>query len=236
LVSFNYLNYDFSIKTNEQPSADILFQAITRRSVNERYDMENLEILGDCFLKLTVSMSLYYCYPSADAGQLTLKKTKEISNENLYRLAVENNLKNYLYADKIIFQGHDSNWLPPGYIIKINDSYKYTHQKVKRKAFADMIEALIGAFLISSNYIITIKFMHWLGLNVIPLNNRDKVISIPPIVSERLNDEMRKIFYDEGFREIEIRLDYVFRNKGYLISAFTHPSKLKNDMTYSYER
>jgi endoribonuclease Dicer len=236
LVSLNYLNYDFSIQANEQPSADILFQAITRRSVNEGFDMENLEILGDCFLKLTVSMSLYYHHPFADVGQLTLEKTKEISNENLYRLVVENNLKNYLYTDKIIFQGNDSNWLPPGYIVKINDSSKYTHQTVKRKAFADMIEALIGAFLISSNYIITIKFMHWLGLNVIPLDNRDRVMSIPPIVSERLNDEMRRIFYEEGFEEIENRLNYVFKNKGYLISAFTHPSKLKNDVTYSYER
>ncbi len=81
---------------------------------------------------------------------------------------------------------------------------KYTHQTVKRKAFADMIEALIGAFLISSNYIIRSKFMHWLGLN----------------------DEMRRIFYEEGFEEIENRLNYVFKNKGYLISAFTHPSKL----------
>jgi len=170
------LNYDFTITkndfANEQPSADILFQAITRRSVNEQFDMENLEILGDCFLKLTISMSLYYHYPLANVGELTIEKIKEISNENLYRLAVENKLKNYLYIEKIILQGKDSNWLPPGYIVKTN---KYTHQKAKRKAFADMIEAFIGAFLIASNYIITIKFMHWLGLNVIPLDHNSKL-------------------------------------------------------------
>jgi endoribonuclease Dicer len=172
------LNYDsILIKNdfiNEQPSTDILFQAITRRSVYEQFDMENLEILGDCFLKLTVSMSLYYRYPSANVGELTIKKIKEISNENLYRLAIEKKLKNYLYTEKIIFQGKDSNWLPPGYILKQNDEKKYTHQKAKRKAFADMIEALIGAFLISSNYIITIKFMYWLGLDVIPYDHNGK--------------------------------------------------------------
>jgi endoribonuclease Dicer len=59
---------------------------------------ENLEILGDCFLKLAVSMSLYIHYPSASAGELTCKKKHQISNENLYRLAVQNNLKEYLYA------------------------------------------------------------------------------------------------------------------------------------------
>jgi dsRNA-specific ribonuclease len=161
---------------DEQPSSDILFQAITRRSVNERFDMENFEILGDCFLKLTITMSLYYRYPLSNVGQLTIEKTKEISNENLYRLAVENRLKNYLYVDEIIFQGQNSNWLPPGFINKINEKNQYTHSKAKRKAFADMIEAFIGAFLISTNYMITIKFMHWLGLNVIPLDEKGKIL------------------------------------------------------------
>lgn len=180
MVSLNYLNYDFvSTKTDfitEQPSADILFQAITRRSANEQFDMENLEILGDCFLKLSVSMSLYYRYPLANVGRLTIEKTKEISNENLYRLSVENKLKKYLYNDEIIFQGKYSNWLPPGYTIKLNEENKYIHQKTKRKAFGDMIEALIGTFLISSNYIITIKFMQYIGLNVIPLDENGKII------------------------------------------------------------
>jgi hypothetical protein len=59
---------------------------------------------------------------------------------------------------------------------------------------------------------------------------------IPSIISAQLDDEIRRIFYDEGFREIEIKLNYVFRNKAYLISAFTHPSKSKNCITNSYER
>ncbi len=235
MVSFNYLNYDFSNPKNDllndQPSAAILFQAITRRSVTEQFDMENLEILGDCFLKLTISMSLYYRHPLATVGYLTREKTKEISNENLYRLAVENQLKTYLYTDKILFQGTDSNWLPPGYILPRKDSNPYTHQKTKRKAFADMIEALIGAFLISSNYMITMKFMQWLGLNVIPFE--DHVMSLPPVIDERWENEISRIFHDEGFREIEMKLNYVFRKKEYLISAFTHSSKSKN---YSYER
>ncbi|CAF3595254.1 unnamed protein product [Rotaria sordida] len=236
IVSLNRLNYDFSI-SHEQPSADILFQAITRRSVNEHFDMENLEILGDCFLKLAISMSLYYQYPLANAGELTKEKTKEISNENLYRLAVENKLKNYLYNDKIIFQGYDSNWLSPGYINKINNNKnKYTHQKAKRKAFADMIEAFIGAFLLSSNYITTIRFMHWLGLNVIPVDQNDHILSIPPIIPTQLDNEIRRIFHDEEFEEIEYKLNYVFQNKAYLISAYTHPSKSQNSILNSYER
>ena len=233
----NHLNYDLRVSSNEQPLSDILLQAITRRAANESFDMENLEILGDCFLKFAVSMSLYYLHPSATVGQLTSEKIQEISNENLYRLAVENQLKNHLYSEKIVFQGHDSNWLPPGFVSSSNHSERYLQQKVKRKAFADMIEALIGAYLMSSTYHTTIRFMHCLGLNVIPLRDGSRdLMPIPMIVSEQLNDEIRRIYHQEDFQEIEMRLKYTFRNKGYLIAAYTHPSKVQNGSIYSYER
>ena len=143
--------------------------------------MENLEILGDCFLKLTVSMCLYHRYPSASAGSLTVEKAKQISNANLYRITVQKSLKDYLNAIKTTFRGKDANWIPPGYTInqsnQINVDHElglrhYTHQKVKRKAFADMIEAFIGAYLISTDYIVTMKFMEWLDLDVIPLDDQ----------------------------------------------------------------
>jgi dsRNA-specific ribonuclease len=147
--------------------------------------MENLEILGDCFLKLTVSMSLYHRHPLAGAGALTVEKGKQISNGNLYRIAVQKKLKPFLNAMKINFRGEDANWIPPGYIInkiqqiEINNELglkRYTHQKVKRKAFADMMEGFIGAFLLSTDYLTTIKFMKWLGLDVIPLDEKSKHI------------------------------------------------------------
>ncbi|CAF3252795.1 unnamed protein product, partial [Rotaria sp. Silwood2] len=42
------LNYDFSLENNSQlqPTSNLIFQSITRRSTNENTDMENLEILG----------------------------------------------------------------------------------------------------------------------------------------------------------------------------------------------
>jgi endoribonuclease Dicer len=144
--------------------------------------MENLEILGDCFLKLAVSMCLYQRYPSLDAGRLTIEKAKQISNDNLYRLAVSKHLRAYLNVTAITFNGPTSNWCPPGYVVRrrtashVSTSKQAIHQPygqqtTKRKAFADMIEAMIGAFLITTNYEITLQYMTWLGLDVIPLNN-----------------------------------------------------------------
>jgi hypothetical protein len=65
---------------------------------------------------------------------------------------------------------------------------------------------------------------------------KEHVMGIPPIISEGLDDEIRRIFHDEGFEEIEYKLDYVFKNKAYLISAFTHSSKSINSIMNSYER
>ncbi|CAF3393836.1 unnamed protein product [Rotaria socialis] len=233
--------------TNDQPSPDIFFQAITRRSCSEQMDNENFEVLGDSFLKLMVSMSLYYRYPLASPGLLTAKKIKQISNENLYRLAVQKQLKIYLNVKKIVFRGKDANWLPPGY--KINETelttgQQYSHQNAKRKAFSDMIEAFIGAFLISTNYMTTIKFMDWLGLDVMPNNAQDSLVEPPSILRSniatnnniQINEIMKTFFVDRVFAEIETKIQYVFKNKAYLIAAFTHPSNYANRITDCYER
>ena len=159
-----------------QPSPGLLFQSITRRSAaeNKYADMENMEILGDCFLKLAMSMSLYHKFPLDGAGKLTSKKDKQVSNKNLYRLATNKKLKDYLYVNRLCYTGSEANWLPPSYTIEGEISERYTKQNAKRKAFADMIEALIGAFLLSTDYTTTIKFMNWLGLDVIPTDKQSK--------------------------------------------------------------
>ncbi|CAF1209309.1 unnamed protein product [Rotaria sordida] len=226
---------------NEQPFADILFQAITRRSCGEKMDNENLEVLGDCFLKLAVSMALYYQYPSADAGLLTVKKNKQISNENLYRLAIQKELKSYLNANKIEVRGQNANWLPPGYMINDTESIigqRYAYQTAKRKAFSDMIEAFIGAFLISTNYTTTIQFMHWLGLRVISVAESPSILrsNIGSTNENQICEIINKFFHNKAFNEIETMINYTFQNKAYLIAAFTHPSSFSNRLTDCYER
>ena len=253
------------LATDEQPLPDLLFQAITRRSTGEEMDNENLEVLGDSFLKVAASMSLYYRYPLASAGMLTVEKAKQISNENLYRLAVQKKLKNYLNTRKIVFVGKDANWLPPGYMVdesKATSGDQHMKQNAKRKAFSDMIEALIGAFLISSNYTTTMQFMQWLGLEVVPLNDKGRsnslnrlgilrvasnlgeVVELPSVVhlssptatDDQTNQIINNFFRDRAFDEIETRINYDFRNKAYLIAAFTHPSNFANRITDCYER
>ncbi|CAM4964802.1 unnamed protein product, partial [Rotaria socialis] len=238
------LNYNLlGNKCTHQPCSDLIFQSITRRSANENTDMENLEILGDCFLKLSMSMSLYHQYPFESAGKLTRRKDKQVSNENLYRLAKTKDLLNYLYVDNWIYEGKQANWIPPGYITDEEVSQRYTTQTAKRKAFADMIEALMGAFLVSTDYFTTMKFMKWLGLDAIPIDEQNRIAPLPSILLAGLSDTMddvipriEEFFNDFAFDEIEKKINYVFKNKAYLIAAFTHPSYCNNRLTQCYER
>jgi endoribonuclease Dicer len=136
--------------------------------------MKSLATLGDGFLKLAVSLSLYHRYPFYDRGKLTEARSEQVSNDNLYRKSIEKGLKPYLNTTKIIFCGDNANWIPPGYTIDEGNSERYLKQKVKPKLLADIIEALIGAVLISTGYSAAIKFMNWLGLDVIPIDQHGK--------------------------------------------------------------
>ncbi|CAF2739925.1 unnamed protein product [Rotaria sp. Silwood2] len=106
-----------------------------------------------------------------------------------------------------------------------------------------MIEALIGAFLISTNYITTIKFMKWLGLDTIPIDKQNQIIKPPSILHPNLSDttddvisKIQEFFNNFTFDDIEKKINYVFKNKAYLIAAFTHPSYYNNPFTQCYER
>ncbi|CAF5060100.1 unnamed protein product, partial [Rotaria magnacalcarata] len=196
-------------------------------------------------------MCLYHRYPAASAGALTVEKAKQISNENLYRIAVKQRLKSYSNVMKINFRGKDANWIPPAYVINETSQLKtdgepvdlkdYSTQYVKRKAFADMIEAFIGAFLISTDYTITMQFMKWLSIDVIPLDKNNHIMEVPSILcSYSTNDEIRpivgKFYKEQAFDDIEKIINYNFKNKAYLIAAFTHPSSFANRLTNCYER
>jgi len=200
--------------------------------------MENLEVLGDCFLKLGMSLALYHQYPKGNSGKLTSNKDRQVANKFLHRLATRKDLKNYLYAKKVEYTGKGASWTPPGYTVTSDESDKYQKQNAKQKAFADMIEALIGAFLISTDYGTTIRFMHWLGLGTIPDD-----IKTPTILYSDLSESMpavmqniNQFFLNRRLNEVEKTLNYTFKNKAYLISAFTHPSYVDQRLTQCYER
>ena len=73
------------------PSVTIptLFTAFCAPVVHEATNYDQLELLGDAFLKFASSIDMYITYPAAPEGELTSRRTAVISNHQLYQKALD---------------------------------------------------------------------------------------------------------------------------------------------------
>ncbi len=88
-----------------------LLEAVTCASSHDNFNLERLEMLGDSFLKMAVSIHVYWHQDHKDEGKLTKYRTRQISNQNLFNLANERHLPRYI--NHSIFS--KQTWLPPGF-------------------------------------------------------------------------------------------------------------------------
>ncbi|KAL9026385.1 MAG: hypothetical protein Q9196_004941 [Gyalolechia fulgens] len=133
-----------SENTEEHQGEQIHFQ----RGMGKNY--ERLEFIGDCFLKMAISISIFCLSPQHDEFEYHVRRMVLICNKNLLNVAVEKKL--YEYIRSVGFSRR--NWYPQG--IKLLegkglnkvDNQAYDHQ-LGDKTIADVCEALIGASLLS---------------------------------------------------------------------------------------
>lgn len=97
---------------------DIL-AALTSASSSDVFHMELFEVLGDAFLKFSVSLYLIQNHPNWHEGYLTAIKGQIVGNRNLCYSAMRNNL-----AGKIKIHNFNpkEDWLPP--MAKLDDLVK----------------------------------------------------------------------------------------------------------------
>ena len=153
-----------------------LLEAVTCASSADDFNLERLEMLGDSFLKMAVSIHVYWHKDHKDEGKLTKYRTRQISNKNLFNLAMKRDLSKYIKYSNF----SKETWRPPGFTSPhrgdaddiIHDDYGDVNdgdvltQKIPDKSIADSMEALIGAHFIHCGYIGALKFMKWLGVEV----------------------------------------------------------------------
>lgn len=100
-----------------------LLAAITSHSAHDVFDMERLEVLGDAFLKFSVSLYLIHAHPSWHEGFLTYVKCQLVSNRNLCCNAIHKNLPGMIKAN--IFKPRDD-WIPP--MVRVDESLAVSYQ------------------------------------------------------------------------------------------------------------
>lgn len=115
-----------------------------QRGMGNNY--ERLEFLGDCFLKMATTISLFGIHPDNDEYRYHVDRMLLICNKNLRNNAVKMKLYEYIRS-----QGFNRRaWYPEGLILKKGKTAKAPDsQKLGDKTIADVCEAMIGAALLT---------------------------------------------------------------------------------------
>ncbi|KAF7405409.1 hypothetical protein HZH66_004315 [Vespula vulgaris] len=106
-------------------------------------------------------------------------------------------------------------------------------QIVPDKAVADCVEALISVYLKSMGMVGAAKLLIWFGILPSYTNINELLYSVtqkPEINPGDPND------YMPWAESIEKSMNYKFKNRAYLLQAFTHPSYTENTVTEAYQR
>ncbi|XP_051503207.1 endoribonuclease Dicer-like isoform X2 [Myxocyprinus asiaticus] len=122
----------------------------------------------------------------------------------------------------------------------------HTEQCIADKSIADCVEALLGCYLTSCGERAAQMFLCSLGLKVLPVEKQSSVVStelqygwlkIPPRCMFDHPDAERTLNHlISGFENFEKKINYTFKNKAYLLQAFTHASYHYNTITDCYQR
>ncbi|XP_014195969.1 endoribonuclease Dicer isoform X2 [Haplochromis burtoni] len=132
----------------------------------------------------------------------------------------------------------------------------HTEQCIADKSIADCVEALLGCYLTSCGERAAQMFLCSLGLKVLPLERGPPTgaaaqvhthtqvadlcygwLKIPPRCMLDHPDAERTLNHlISGFENFEKKINYTFKNKAYLLQAFTHASYHYNTITDCYQR
>ncbi|XP_077223182.1 dicer-like 4 isoform X2 [Tasmannia lanceolata] len=232
-----------SFPEGSEITASLVLQALTTEKCLERFSLERLEVLGDVFLKYVVSRHVFLSYESLDEGQLTRKRSSIVNNSHLYELAIRKKLQVYIRDEwfdprhffalgrpcnvicnkdtekTVHFQRENGNIEDGADAIDVKCSKR--HHWLQRKTIADVVEALVGAFIIDSGFMAATAFLKWIGIQVnFEVSDLSKVY-----IASKSNMSLIECI---DIAALEKLLGYKFLHKGLLLQAFIHPSYNKH--------
>nr|AQX45495.1 Dicer-2 [Artemia franciscana] len=211
------------------PSPGLLLWATTSLKANDAFSLERLELVGDSFLKYCASVHLFFKYPDMDEGRLTQCRSVRISNNFLYQIGKEMGIPSLIINED--FQPKKS-WIPPLFAINstatVDDSLQKTYEiETANKRIADVMEALIGCYLVTMGEKHTKQFIRSIGLKVTPFSYEEVSNLVCPPFNKNFEPKLleQKIIEEKKFLHfIEEVIGYTFENIGFLAQAMTHPS------------
>lgn len=267
------LAYEFKQLHSLNLDTQIVIQCLSAKN-NNYPNYECLEFLGDCILKY-LTVKLLFLTMVGDIVSYTRTKDHFISNESLFHVAKRLEITQYfsfiLYCDALfqppslfkLMKGHEGDFKTicndliqyfNGQKIFASSNatihekkFVYDGDKVKGfKTYADIVEALIGAFFVTNGLTLCEEFIYKMRILYVDLNhdsflrkNKKHEILIPYLKDIR-NDfpethedlcSMKKykgILTPTDISNIEEILNYTFKSPGLLEKAMIHPSTHDN--------
>ncbi|KAK3005994.1 hypothetical protein RJ639_017631, partial [Escallonia herrerae] len=230
-----------SFSEGSEVTASRVLEALTTEKCNEHFSLERLEVLGDAFLKFAVGRQLFLLHDALDEGLLTRKRSNLVNNSHLLKLATLKNLQLYIRdqsfepclffalgrpcpvicrkeTETSIHSSHEGNDVNGSNAeVRCSRSHRWLH----KKSISDVVEALVGAFIVDSGFKATTAFLKWIGINVdfqaSQVNNIRSASTIFMSLADRID-----------IAALENILGYQFLHKGLLVQAFLHPSYNKH--------
>uniref|UniRef100_A0A1J3CVJ0 Endoribonuclease Dicer-like protein 2 n=1 Tax=Noccaea caerulescens TaxID=107243 RepID=A0A1J3CVJ0_NOCCA len=227
LIAYNLKK---SIPKVNIPTFKVL-EAITTKMCQDQFHLESLETLGDSFLKYAICQQLFQQYNTHHEGLLSSKKDAMISNVMLCKFGCQQKLQGFIRNEYF----EPKAWMVPGqssaaYAL-VNDSlpdsrtiYIVKMRDLKRKRVADVVEALIGAYLSEGGELAALMFMNWVGIKI--------DFTTTPIQRE-FSIQAEKLV-NVGY--MESLLNYIFKDQSLLVEALTHGSYMIPEIPRCYQR
>ncbi|KAM3691337.1 hypothetical protein ACB098_08G007900 [Castanea mollissima] len=233
LIAFNLkkMHLDHHCVQNDLIPTMKVLEAITTKKCQEKFHLESLETLGDSFLKYAASQQLFKTYQNQHEGLLSVKKEKIISNAALCKFGCGRKIPGFIRTEPFdpkmwIIPGEKSgsNALNEELLSNNRKIYIRGNRKVKSKRVADVVEALIGAFLSTGGETAALLFMYWMGIEV--------DFHITPY-ERHFQVHAEKII---NVRRLESLLSYSFHDPSLLVEALTHGSYMLPEIPRCYQR
>ncbi|KAB2086548.1 hypothetical protein ES319_A04G040000v1 [Gossypium barbadense] len=229
-TSLKKMHLNHCVQNVAIPTMKVL-EAITTKKCLENFHLESLETLGDSFLKYAVCQQLFKKYQNHQEGLLSIRKEKFISNTALSMLGCDKKLPGFIRNEP--FDPKD--WTIPGYncgsyslneetLCNAKKIYVTGRRKLKFKKVADVVEALIGAYLSTGGEAAGFLFLDWIGISInftnIPYERHFKV-------------RAEKFVNVQHFESL---LHYSFQDPSLLVEALTHGSYMLAEIPGCYQR
>ncbi|KAK2646723.1 hypothetical protein Ddye_021918 [Dipteronia dyeriana] len=213
-------------------TADRVLEALTTEKCQERFSLERLEILGDAFLKYAVGRHFFLLHDTLDEGELTRKRSNAVNNSNLFKLAIRSNVQVFIRDQPFdpcqffalgrrcpVICSKETKGIIHSQCTTYASEVRCSkgHHWLQRKTIADVVEALVGAFIVDSGFKAATAFLRWIG---IPLDF--EVSQVTNVCTASKSYLPLAAFRD--MVALENLLDYQFLHRGLLLQAFVHPS------------